>query len=181
VRTVVTGPCPVCSTDIEYLYQTENIPYFKGILIISACCPSCGWRYNDTQLLENAEPSRWELRVDSEEDLNIRVVRSTNGILRIPELGVRVDPGPACEGFISNVEGVICRVEAVLDNLISWNDDDPEEREKALALKEKLGMVREGALPITLIIDDMTGNSAILADKAKVTPIEIVEECESEE
>jgi hypothetical protein len=27
----------------------------------------------------------------------------------------------------------------------------------------------------------LTGNSAILADKAKVTPIEIVEECESEE
>jgi zinc finger protein len=154
VRTVVTGPCPVCSTDIEYLYQTENIPYFKGILIISACCPSCGWRYNDTQLLENAEPSRWELRVESEEDLNIRVVRSTNGIIRIPELGVRVDPGPAC---------------------------DPEEREKARELREKLGMVREGALPITLIIDDLTGNSAILADKAKVTPIEIVEECESEE
>jgi zinc finger protein len=181
VRTAVPGPCPVCNADIEYLYQTENIPYFKGILIISACCPACGWRFAETQLLENAEPSRWELRVESADDLNIRVVRSTTGIIRIPELGVRVDPGPACEGFVSNVEGVICRVEAVVDNLISWNEHDPEEREKALAIKKKLEMVREGTLPVTLIIDDLTGNSAILADKAKVTPIEIVEECESEE
>jgi len=167
VRADVPGPCPICNAEIEYIYQTEEIPYFSGILIISALCPSCGYRYVDTQLLKNAEPSRWQLSVKSEEDLSIRVVRSMNAIICIPELGVRIDPGPACEGFVSNVEGVFVRVENILEGMLACNDDQ-DERERICVLKEKIGGVRDGRLPVTLIIDDPTGNSAILADEAIV-------------
>ncbi len=173
MRQVVPGPCPSCGAEIEYCYQTEDIPYFYGILIISASCRACGYRLADIQLLKNAEPSRWEVSVDSPDDLNIRVVRSMNGIITIPELGVRVDPGPACEGFVSNVEGVLNRVEKVIDSVISWADDE-EERGRAASLKGQIALVKEGALPITLRIDDPTGNSAILADKARIYPITCV-------
>ena len=60
VRTIVPGPCPYCDPEIEYLYKTENIPYFSDILIISAICPSCGYRFVDTQLLKNADPVRYD-------------------------------------------------------------------------------------------------------------------------
>ncbi len=93
MRTIVPGPCPYCNTEIEYLYQTENIPYFSDILIISAICPSCGYRYVDTQLLKDAGPVRYEMPVTTKEDLDVRVVRSMTGMLEIPELGVRIDPG----------------------------------------------------------------------------------------
>ena len=180
MRTVVPGPCPACNAEIEYIYQTEDIPYFSGILIISANCRSCGFKFVDTQLLKNAEPSRWQLPVTSSDDLNVRVVRSMNGIIIIPELGVRVDPGPACEGFVSNVEGVLNRVDGVVESLLKWTEDE-EERKNALIIREKLQEVKEGRLPVTLIIDDPTGNSAIIADKAIITPITVVEECDEEQ
>ncbi len=175
MRTIVPGPCPVCNTDIQYLYQTEEIPYFSEILIISALCPSCGWRYVDTQLLKNAEPSRWELTIESPEDMVVRVIRSMTGVISIPEFGIRIDPGPACEGFVSNVEGVLDRVEKVLTNLYNWAESDAE-KERALELRDKLQEVREGRLPVTLIIDDLSGNSAIIADRARVCRIEAIDE-----
>jgi zinc finger protein len=175
VRTVVPGPCPVCNTDIQYLYQTEEIPYFSEILIISALCPSCGWRYVDTQLLKNAEPSRWELTIESPEDMMVRVIRSMTGVISIPELGIRIDPGPACEGFISNVEGVLDRVENVLTNLHNWAESDGE-KGRVHDLRGKLQEVREGRLPVTLIIDDLSGNSAIIDDRVRVCRIAAIDD-----
>jgi len=175
VREVLPGPCPVCQAEIQYLYQTEEIPFFSEILIISTVCPSCGYRLADTQLLRNAEPSRWELRIEYPEDMMVRVIRSTNGAISIPELGVRIDPGPACEGFISNVEGVLVRVDGVLSNLRSWAESD-EERERIDNLKESIARIQEGQLPATLVIEDLSGNSAIIADRATVCRIEALAE-----
>lgn len=180
MRTVVPGPCPVCATEIQYLYQTENIPYFSEILIISARCPSCGYRLADTGLLRNTEPSRWEIFIDSPDDLMVRVIRSMNGIIRIPELGVRIDPGPACEGFVSNIEGVLNRVESVVENLEHWAESE-EERDRARCILIQITQIREGQLPATLIIDDLTGNSAIISDKARVCRIEGIEDEGEEE
>jgi zinc finger protein len=180
VREVLPGPCPVCQAEIQYLYQTEEIPFFSEILIISTVCPSCGYRLADTQLLRNAEPSRWELRIEYPEDMMVRVIRSTNGAISIPELGVRIDPGPACEGFISNVEGVLVRVDGVLSNLRSWAESD-EERERIDNLKESIARIQEGQLPATLVIEDLSGNSAIIADRATVCRIEALAEDPDEE
>lgn len=180
MREVLPGPCPVCQAEIQYLYQTEEIPFFSEILIISTVCPSCGYRLADTQLLRNAEPSRWELRIEYPEDMMVRVIRSTNGAISIPELGVRIDPGPACEGFISNVEGVLVRVDGVLSNLRSWAESD-EERERIDNLKESIARIQEGQLPATLVIEDLSGNSAIIADRATVCRIEALAEDPEEE
>jgi zinc finger protein len=175
VRTVVPGPCPVCQNEIHYLYQTDEIPYFSEILIISALCPSCGYRLADTQLLRNSEPSRWEVDIGTPDDMMIRVVRSTNGTITIPELGVRIDPGPACEGFISNVEGVLDRIGNVLESLLSWAETD-DERERIRSLQESLTNVKEGNLAVTLVIEDLSGNSAIIADRARICRIEAIAE-----
>ena len=165
MRTVVPGPCPNCNTETEYIYQTENIPYFSDILIISAICGSCGYRYVDTQLLKHGEPSRYTVTIESEEDLAIRVVRSMSASLEIPEMGVRIDPGPACQGFVSNIEGVLDRIEQIVKGALLWGDE--EERGNARALLEKIERVKNGEIPVTLILEDRCGNSAIIADKAQ--------------
>jgi zinc finger protein len=164
VRTVVPGPCPNCNTEIEYIYQTENIPYFSDILIVSALCGSCGYKYVDTQLLKNNGPVRFEVQVDKAEDLAIRVVRSMSASLEIPELGVRIDPGPACQGFVSNVEGVLDRIEQIVKGALIWGEE--EEQENAQALLKKIDCVIDGSLAITLILEDPCGNSAIITEKA---------------
>jgi zinc finger protein len=170
VRTVVPGPCPSCSNKIEYLYQTEDIPYFSEILIVSANCPSCGYRYVDTQLLRDAEPSRYEFFVSAAEDLTVRVVRSMSATVRIPELGVEIDPGPACTGFVTNVEGVLDRIKNVVEGALHWGESG--ERENAGRLLERIARARAGTLPFTLILDDPRGNSAIVSDKALKKPLD---------
>lgn len=168
MRTVVPGPCPVCNTEIEYLYQTDNIPYFSDIIIIRALCNECGYRYVDTQVLTSQEPGRHEFRIETPDDLDIRVVRSMQGIVMIPELGVRIDPGPACEGFVSNIEGVLDRITGVVEGVIACGDET--ERENSEKFLEAIAAVKKGALPVTLIIDDNSGNSAIISEKTRKLP-----------
>ncbi|MCX6688015.1 MAG: ZPR1 zinc finger domain-containing protein [Methanoregula sp.] len=170
MRTVIPGPCPSCSNEIEYRYQTEDIPYFSEILIVSANCPSCGYRYVDTQLLRDAEPSRYEFSVSAAEDLAVRVVRSMSGTVRIPELGVEIEPGPACDGFVTNVEGVLNRIENVVEGALLWAEGG--EREHAGRLLELIARARAGTLPFTLILDDPRGNSAIVSEKAHKKPLD---------
>ena len=165
MRKVVPGPCPSCNTEIEYLYQTENIPYFSDILIISATCAACGYRYVDTQLLKEADPVRYEMPVTTTADLDVRVVRSMSGAIEIPELGVRIDPGPACEGFVTNVEGVLARIERIVEGTLCWAND--EERERARQILADIANVRAGSYPITLILQDLRGNSAIISENAQ--------------
>ena len=170
MRTVIPGPCPSCSNEIEYRYQTEDIPYFSEILIVSANCSSCGYRYVDTQLLRDAEPSRYEFSVSAAEDLAVRVVRSMSGTVRIPELGVEIEPGPACDGFVTNVEGVLDRIENVVKGTLLWAEGG--ERENAGRLLELIARARAGTLPFTLILDDPRGNSAIVSEKAHKKPLD---------
>ena len=163
MQTVVLGPCPCCNTDIEYLYKTENIPYFSDILIISAICPECGYKFVDTQLLKHGEPARYTVVVEAADDLSIRVVRSMSASIEIPELGVRIDPGPQCQGFISNVEGVLDRIEIVVKGALNWGNE--VEKANAIALLADIAKVKTGTFPITLILEDPSGNSGIIAEK----------------
>lgn len=165
MRTVVPGPCPTCNTEIEYLYTTENIPYFSDILIISAICPSCGYKFVDTQMLKHGEPVRYVYRTTTPEDLAVRVMRSMSASIEIPELGVRIDPGPTCQGFVSNIEGVLDRIVQAIGSAIV--DGDDEERENARLLLEKIARVKCGVLSVTFILEDPNGNSAIVADSAE--------------
>ena len=163
MQTVVPGQCPCCNTDIEYLYKTENIPYFSDILIISAVCPSCGYKYVDTQLLKQGEPARYTVAIEAEEDLAVRVIRSMSASIEIPELGVRIDPGPACQGFISNMEGVLDRIETVVKGALTWGNE--VEKENAAALLADIARVKAGTFAVTLILEDPSGNSGIIAEK----------------
>ncbi len=171
MRQEVRGTCPACGEEVEYLYETENIPYFSDILIITCSCPLCGYRFSDVQSLTSHEPLRIEFPITSEEDLMVRVVRSTQGEILVPELGVEISPGPACEGFVSNVEGILMRIDKVLDSALIEGDD--EQRRNAMDLKEKITQVRAGTFPITLIINDPMGNSLIDSDRAKKESYEI--------
>lgn len=166
METKVPGPCPGCNTDIDYLYKTEIIPYFSDILIISAICPVCGYKFVDTQLLKHGEPARYTLACDSVDDLSVRVIRSMSASIEIPELGVRIDPGPQCQGFVSNVEGVLDRIEQVLKGALNWGTE--VEKENAAALLADIMKVKAGTFPVTLILEDPCGNSGIDSERVVV-------------
>lgn len=171
---VVTSPCPDCGKEMTFIYDTENIPYFSEILLISGVCASCGFRIVDTMVLNEREPCSWEMTVDAVEDLSARVVRSSSGELDLPEFGLNIRPGPACSGFISNVEGVLERAEeAVQRALLSAEGDEITAAETIL---QHLQEAREGKFAFTLKITDPSGNSGIVSSKAKKTKLDVVRE-----
>ena len=159
------GTCPACGEEVNWTYKTENIPYFSDILIITCSCPECGYRFSDVQNISTSEPVRYVYCACSEDDLAARVVRSSAAKITIPDLGVEIEPGPACEGFVSNVEGVLLRVDKILDGIMI--DGDDEQRRKAITLKEKISNIQGGKESVTLIIEDPHGNSLIHSEKAK--------------
>jgi len=130
---------------------------------ITSIC-DCGFRYSDTLILSQREPVHYEMKVKSIDDLDARVVRSTSGTIRIPELGIDIEPGPASESYISNIEGVLERVEEILGMVIRW--DEEEKTVRAVELLSNIEKTRAGAYEITLVIEDPLGNSAIIAEKA---------------
>ncbi len=161
--TVTNSICPLCSGELKTNWVPDNIPFFGEVMHITSTC-ECGFRYSDTLILSQHEPVHYEMKVRSIEDLDARVVRSTSGTIRIPELGVEIEPGPASDSFISNIEGVLEKVEEILGMVTRWGEEDKTGR--ALELLSNIEKTRDGKYNITLIIDDPLGNSAIIAENA---------------
>ena len=155
---------------MTFIYDTENIPYFSEILLISGVC-SCGFRIVDTMVLNEREPSMWELRVETPADLNARVVRSTAGEIDLPDFGINVRPGPACDGFVSNVEGVLDRAEDAVRRVLPSCEGD--EVHAAAAVLEKIALARDSKMPFTIRITDPSGNSGIVSEKAVKTKLDV--------
>jgi zinc finger protein len=149
------------------LCRQDNIPYFGDILEVSIVC-GCGFKFVDTIILGQKEPLRHQMKVCREGDLCARVIRSTSGTIRIPEWGVDIEPGPASEAYITNVEGIIERLQSVVDMARKWSETD-EERRRAESLLDTMRAARDGKPDFTIIIEDPLGNSAVIGEGVEVT------------
>jgi len=162
--------CPLCQKDLVMNWQRDNIPYFGEILYVSARC-QCSFRFADTMILSSKEPMRYELPVETIEDLDARVIRSTSGTIRIPEMGVTIEPGSISESYVTNIEGVLQRVRDVLITTSRWAQGDKEKSSRSEELLCMLEDVIEGKRKITVIVEDPLGNSAIISKKVKATKL----------
>jgi zinc finger protein len=160
--------CPLCQKDLIMKWQRDNIPYFGEVMYITARCP-CSFRFADTMILSSKEPMRYELSVESLEDLDARVIRSTSGTIRIPEMGIAIEPGTVSDSYITNIEGVLQRIQNVLTTASRWVQEDEEKFARSQELLCMLNEVIEGKRKITVIVEDPLGNSAIISKKAVAT------------
>jgi zinc finger protein len=117
---------------------------------------------------EPKPPARYTLDVTCEDDMKIRVVRSSEGTIKIPRIG-SIEPGAAANGYVTNVEGVLTRIKDQLEHLKDDSEEDDETKDKARSMIKKLNRVMWGQESVKLIIEDPTGNSAIVSDKAVKT------------
>ncbi|HEY3362433.1 MAG TPA: ZPR1 zinc finger domain-containing protein [Methanosarcina sp.] len=162
--------CPLCQTDLVMNWQRDNIPYFGEILYVSARC-QCSFRFADTMILSSKEPMRYEMPVETIEDLDARVIRSTSGTIRIPEMGVTIEPGSVSESYVTNIEGVLQRIRDVLITASRWVQGDEEKSSRSEELLCMLEAVIQGKRKITVIVEDPLGNSAIISKKVKATKL----------
>jgi zinc finger protein len=169
--TVATGTinCPVCHCALEMRWHQDNIPYFGDVMEISTVC-TCGYRFADTLILSQKEPVRHTMKVSTADHMCTRVIRSTSGTVRIPEWGLDIEPGPASEGYVSNVEGILDRVERIVRMARKWAEKD-EEVQRADELLAEIDAAREGKACFTLVIEDPLGNSAIVDSCVQIEPL----------
>jgi zinc finger protein len=166
VRESHPGTCPACGGEIRIVHHRLDIPHFPDLLLVAIACDACGYRHTDTIILGEGDPVRWTVRVEEPDDLAIRVARSTTGTIEIPELGLAVEPGTACEGFVTNIEGILSRFEQAVETILA-NPESEDERAAALRVQEMIGAAREVAFPFTVIIEDPAGNSMLVSEKAE--------------
>ena len=124
--------CPVCGgkNTATYTTQTHELAYFGEIVESTIQCEKCGFRHNDIIATEQKDPAKHSLII-SKKNLDSRVVRSQSATVSLPEIGIKVEPGPKSEGYISNVEGVIVRfIEATERALKMFTDEASQENGK---------------------------------------------------
>ena len=163
--------CPVCGgkNTASYLTQTHELAYFGEIVESTIMCERCGFRHNDIITTEQKDPAKHSLTI-TKKSLDSRVVRSQSATVSLPEIGIKVEPGPKSEGYISNVEGVLVRfVEATERALLMF--DDEESQKNAKIVLEKLNQVLAGELETLLLIEDPFGQSKIMDVRAKTEPL----------
>jgi zinc finger protein len=155
-------PCPNCGKGELLLEEAVEEDITFGDLLLSVVrCESCGYKNSDITFLRERTPIAIRIKVRSLRDLKSKVARSGSATIRIPELGIRITPGQAAEGYVSNVEGVLERVETVLQAILPTLSGKHEK--KAAAVLKDLRKARDGKKRLTIELKDPSGNSAIMA------------------
>ncbi len=163
-------PCAFCHEKKMILREAEtDIPYFGKAFIFSMDCENCKYHKSDVEL-EKKEPVKWTLEVNGGDDMKIRIVKSSEATVKIPHI-MNIEPGPASEGYVTNVEGLLNRVKDVLEGAKAAGSEEEEESDdnskgQARKLIKKINRVLWGQEKLKIIIEDPSGNSAVISDKA---------------
>ncbi len=161
----VQTSCPQCDKPCTIVQVPETVPLFGQILLQTIVCTHCGFKWSDVMSVEVREPCGYEVHITHERDLNTKLIRNSSGTVEIPELGVLLEPGALSEGFFTNMEGLLERVENVLAMLIRSNAG--ETRQNAERVMEKLLLCKAGKLPFTVRVYDPYGGSALIGEHVK--------------
>jgi zinc finger protein len=164
---VISGElCPFCQEKTLTLLEHEmEVPFFGPCYIFSMDCSSCKYHKADVESDEERDPSRYTLEITSEEDLKIRVVKSSFATIKLPHI-TTIESGGASNGYVTNVEGILNRIKKQIEVVRDDPENDDEDRKKAKNLLKKLIRIMWGQEKAKLIIEDPTGNSAIISEKA---------------
>ena len=158
--------CPSCNMQSLTASHTEyEVEHFGSALLSVLACARCGYRHSDVMMLTRKEPVAVTALINSKDDLNMRVIKSGTATILIPEFGAAITPGPYSEGYISNVEGILRRVEdALVFMLGSARGGRLKKGQKTLRQIRKAMSTNPH---FTLIIKDPFGNSTIEASNTK--------------
>jgi len=159
--------CPACGTkSLTLLEQEIDIPYFGKAFVFSMSCSKCGLRKSDVEAAETKQPCKYTLDITSEKDMTIRVVKSSEATVKIPYVA-SIEPGAESEGYVTNVEGILARIKQQAE-LIKSDDEDDEAADAARKMVKKINRIMWGQEKAKLIIEDPSGNSAIISERALV-------------
>ncbi|MBD3318718.1 ZPR1 zinc finger domain-containing protein [Candidatus Woesearchaeota archaeon] len=163
---VITGEtCPICHQKTLTLTETSlEVPYFGKLYIFGMNCSNCQYRKADLEADEEKPPVKYVLDIENSEDLNARVIKSSQAVVKLGRIG-SITPGPASEGYVTNVQGIVERIKRQVEAMKNM-EDDPALKKKAKNVLKKIAKILQGSLAVKLTIEDPSGNSAIISEKA---------------
>lgn len=158
--------CPFCNEKKLILREeVVDIPHFGKVYVLSMQCEGCNYRKTDVEPAEIKEPCKFTLEVGTEEDLSIKIVKSGEATVKIPHI-ITIEPGPASSGYITNIEGLLQKVKEMIEASVEAEEDESAKK-KAKNMIKKLNKVMTGRENLKIIIEDPTGHSAIISEKAQ--------------
>lgn len=163
--------CPICKKGRLVLSKhIHELPDGDKYLIMKFECDKCDFTKNDLIPVETPiKPGKFILNVNEKEDLKSKVFRSSSGVLEIPELEMEIEPGPAADFYITNIEGVLFRMK---DAVSFFKKGLSEENQKVNKILENIDRAINGEFKFTLIITDELGGSYIVPFNEKSLKIE---------
>ncbi|MEO3993374.1 MAG: ZPR1 zinc finger domain-containing protein [Desulfurococcaceae archaeon TW002] len=152
----IVSRCPVCNNEnLDISTYTYEVPHFGEVIIEVWKCSNCGYRKSDVSTLKHEGEVRIIFPVKNQEDLNALVIKSSTATVEIPELGIEILPGPAAQGYITTVEGLL---ERILENTPS---ECFEESNSCYEFVKKVKKAMNGEINFTIILTDPYGRSTI--------------------
>src|SRR3972149_11793708 len=116
--------CAFCHKKTLTLTESEmEIPFFGKVYLFSMDCSNCKYHKADLEAAEQKEPTKYTFEIATKDDLNVRVVKSSTGIVKIPHVG-NIEPGPASDGYVTNIEGVLQRMKQQIETLRDTEEDE---------------------------------------------------------
>lgn len=164
--------CPLCCQNTLILTERETeVPYFGKVYLFSMTCDNCKYHKADVESIEQKEPVRYEFEISSEEDMKVRVVKSSEAVVKLPHLA-EITPGPVSQGYVTNIEGILNRVKYQIEAAKEMEEDE-DIKKKAKNLLKKITRITWGQEKQKLLIEDPSGNSAIISDKVIKSPLKV--------
>ncbi|PIN87185.1 hypothetical protein COV19_00855 [Candidatus Woesearchaeota archaeon CG10_big_fil_rev_8_21_14_0_10_44_13] len=173
IETLPGQECPVCKEKTCTLTEMDRyIPFGdKEVLIyvFSMTCSSCKYHKADVEFSEENEPIKITLDIDNEKDMNIMLMKSCEATVKIPHI-TTMEGGPTSNGYITTVEGLFNRVKKAVE-FARDSSEDEEDKKKAKNMLNKITRIMWGQEKCRIIIEDKTGNSAVISEKAVKTKL----------
>jgi zinc finger protein len=167
MNTLEGEECPICREKTLTLTEArKDIPYFGAVYVFSMHCSSCKYHKSDIESEEEHDPVSLSITIDSEDDMNIRVVKSAQATVKIPRI-MTIEPGESSNGYVTKIEGLLNRVKQMLE-FERDNADDKADQKKLKNMIKKIQDVMWGRAPLKISMDDPTGNSMIISEKAEI-------------
>jgi len=164
-------PCPFCGKKTLMLIEDKKeIPYFGKCFLMTMDCSNCKYHKFDIESAERKDPIKYTFIVKNKEDMKVRVVKGAEATIKIPTLRMDVRSAIGATAYISNIEGVLRRFKKIIEGQRD-SSEDKSVKKSAKNLLKKIWKVECGELECKIVIEDPSGNSAIISDKAEVSKL----------
>lgn len=181
METLDNQPCPMCLKKTLTLSEDVlEVPYFGKCFVFGMQCndKECGFQKSDVEAEKPKDPCKITFTIQNEKDMQVRVVKSSAAKLSFPQLRLSVEPGIDAIGYVSNIEGVLNRFEEILKEEKDVAEEE-EDKTRCKNLLKKIWKIKCGDAETKMVIEDPTGNSAIVSEKAVVEKLKVKHEKEA--